>query len=165
MGRFPLHVRCTTGRIGPNSGSGLIPRRSLRVKRVRVPRRADMALDLAVISGYVMVLLVRGAGHVADKVLDHLLDRLASLINERIDRPSLKALQNNPGEIEIERVSRKLAAAAKANRAFASQLQAVIRDLERHGGRTFINQVTAEQNVQAFDGSIAVGRDYNVNVP
>jgi hypothetical protein len=64
-----------------------------------------MALDLAAISGYVMVWLVRGAGYVGDKVLDNLLDRLGSLIYERIDRRTLKALQNDPDNIEI--VSRR----------------------------------------------------------
>jgi hypothetical protein len=130
-----------------------------------------MALDLAVISGYVMVLLARGVSRVGNKVLDHLLDQLAALINERIDRPTLKALQNNPGDSEIERVSHKLAAAAKTNRAFTSQLQKVIRDLDRHGGRTIIeqviNQVEAGTNVQAFgDHPMAAGHDiFNVKVP
>jgi hypothetical protein len=63
--------------------------------------------------------------------------------------------------------SRKLAAAAKANRAFASQLQEVIHELDRHGGRKIINQVKAEINVQALgDHSMAAGRDIvNVKVP
>jgi hypothetical protein len=121
-----------------------------------------MPLDLGIISGYLTVLLARGARHLADHVLDGLLDRLAALLEKRID---LQALQSNPGAIETNRLAQSLAAAAQSDRAFASELEAVIRDLDRHGGRTIINQVNAEQNVQAFDQGIAVGGDLFVNAP
>jgi hypothetical protein len=129
-----------------------------------------MALDVGVLSSYLTMWLYRGARQLADRTFEVLLDRLANLIEQRIGQRTLRALRKNPGDIEIAtQVSHKIATVAQRDHAFASELQKLIRDLDRCGGRTVINQVNqvTGQNVQAFGGQArAAGRDqFNVNVP
>ena len=125
-----------------------------------------MALDSGVISGYLIAFLLRGARRLADRSFESLLDKLANVIEQRIGRRPLETLQRNPGDTEANsRLCRKIEAAARTDQAFASELETLIRKLDRRGGRKVINQVYAQKNVQAFDQGIAVGRDLHFNVP
>jgi hypothetical protein len=121
-----------------------------------------MLIDGGLIVGYVTAALLRGGKRVADKTVDALLDRLTGVIVDRMGPGPVDRLRRNPTDEQAQReVGLTIDGATSVDPKFASDLAALVAELDRHGGRQMINEVYAQMNVQAFDHGMAAGRDFN----
>lgn len=121
-----------------------------------------MPIDGGLVVGYLTAALLRAGKRWGDRTLDQLLDRLTSLVANRMGRAPLARLAGNPRSPEVQRdVGLTLEGAISVDRTFARDLADLVRALDQRGGRQLVNNVYAQMNVQAFDQGIAVGRDFN----
>jgi len=121
-----------------------------------------MALDGGLIVGYLTAAVVGAGKRWVDRTVDRLLDQLTAKVTGRIGRGAFDRLAQNPRGAEIQReLGLTIDGAISGDRAFARDIAKIIAELDKRGGRKIINQVYAENNVQAFDHGIAVGGDFN----
>jgi hypothetical protein len=125
-----------------------------------------MPIDGGLVVGYLTAALLRAGKRWGDRTLDQLLDRLTSLVAQRMGRSPLDRLAGNPRSAEVQReVGLRLDGAISVDRGFARELAELISALDQHGGRELVNNVYAQMNVQAFDHGFAVGGDFNYLSP
>lgn len=118
-------------------------------------------IDGGVIAAYLAAAVARGGERLLGRVVDGALDRLAGSVARRLGpRPADDLAKNPYDSATLGEVSRAIDAVARRDAAFARELAALRRHLDRHEGRRLINQVRARVNVQAFGDGNAAGRDY-----
>jgi hypothetical protein len=124
-------------------------------------------IDGGVVVGYLTVALARGATRLADRAFDGLLDKLVGEIKRRLGSEPEETLMHHPADpVSRQQIARDLQVAMRMDPSFARELEEVVAELDRLGGRNVINNVNAQLNVQAIGGGIAVGGDVTyVDVP
>lgn len=119
-------------------------------------------IDGGLIVGYLTAALLRGGQRWLDRSVDGLLDRLTGMVASRLGRDPIDRLEASPRDETVHReLGLTLDGALRANPDFARELERVVAELDRRGGREILNQVQAQTNIQAFDHGIAVGGDFN----
>ena len=117
-----------------------------------------MAIDGGVVVAYLTASLLKGGRRIADRALESLMDRLVERVSDRLGPRPINTLERDPADPGNQRlVAGKISEAMRADRAFARELTQLVTELNRHGGRQFINEVYAETNIQAFGGGHAIG--------
>jgi hypothetical protein len=126
-----------------------------------------MPIDGGLIVGYLTAALARGGRRLTDRAVDALLDRLVDLVQQRLGSGPFDTLGRKPGDAGAEAwVAGSIDAAARMDPALAEELSTLVAELDRRGGRSLVNQVYADMNVQAIGGGVAVGRDFTyLNAP
>jgi hypothetical protein len=121
-----------------------------------------MPIDGGLVVGYLTAALIRGGKRWADRNIDSLLDRLTTVVVQRMGHRPLDRLAADPRDERLQReVGLTIDGAVSVDGAFARELAEVVDRLDRQGGRQVLNQVYAQMNVQAFDHGMAIGRDFN----
>jgi hypothetical protein len=119
-------------------------------------------IEGGLIVGYLTAAFLRGGERMADRAVDALLHRLTDLVADRMGFELIDRLQEHPRDETVQReVGLMIDGATIADATFARELAALVAELDGHGGRQMINEVYAQTNVQAFDRSMAIGRDFN----
>src|SRR5207249_7686644 len=86
--------------------------------------------------------------------------RLANVVGQRLGYGVLDPLRERPGDAQAAAAAKNaIDSATYADPSFASEIQALVAELDRRGARQLVNQVYAETNVQSFGSGIAAGRD------
>lgn len=127
-------------------------------------------MDGGVIVGYLVAYLTGKAKHLADRVVDELLERVyAKLASALRGDPSFRHLEDNPSDDQAQAdVTQSLAAAVASNEQLTGELRQLIDELDRRGAQKLIVSAPVHgqvfQQVTAQNGSIvgSIGRDVNI---
>jgi hypothetical protein len=125
-----------------------------------------MPIDGGIVVGYLTAYLLKGGKRLADRTFEALLDRLVDRVQERLGPRPVSTLERKPGDTANEAlVQDEIDEAMRTDPSFAAELTRLIESLERRGGRQFVNQVYAQNNVQVIGRGLAVGGDFTYAPP
>lgn len=121
-----------------------------------------MALEGGLIVGYLTAAVIGAGKRWVDRKLDALLEQLTSRVAKSIGRDEVDQLASNPKDESIQReLSLAIDTAMHRDQALARELSRLVAKLDKRGGRKLINQVYAQNNLQAFDQGVVIGGDVN----
>ncbi len=114
-------------------------------------------VDGGVVAGYLTVLLGGATRRFVDNRLDGGLKRLYDHVVRRLGGGAVRDLRNDPEDVGAQdRLARAVENIAAVDRSFAGEIARIVDQLDRAGGRSFVNQVQAQVNMQNFGGDQAI---------